>query len=65
MVDVSYLAAESASVLGVLCDFHLLNLLTQRSTITSAVLSGDSDYEIATNDLICVAEKRYVDASSQ
>jgi hypothetical protein len=29
------LAAESASVLGVLCDFHLLDLLTQGSTVSA------------------------------
>lgn len=28
------LAAEGASVLGVLCDFHLLHLLTQGSTVS-------------------------------
>jgi hypothetical protein len=37
------LSAELAHVLGVLRDFHLLHLLTERGTITGSVLSDDSD----------------------
>ena len=37
------LSAELADVLGVLRDFHLLHLLTQRGTITGSVLSDDSN----------------------
>jgi hypothetical protein len=43
----SVLAAESASVTSVLCDFHLLDLLTQRSTVTRTVLAGDSYFASA------------------
>lgn len=39
------LAAESAGVLGVLRDFDLLDLTTERSTVTGTVLSGDSDLD--------------------
>ena len=39
----SYLATEGAGVGGVLGDFHLLNLLSERGTITSAVLASDAD----------------------
>lgn len=38
----SYLAAELASVGGVLGNLHLLNLLTQRGTITSTVFANNS-----------------------
>ena len=37
------LAAEIASVLGVLGDLHLPDLLTQRCTITGAVLADNAD----------------------
>lgn len=39
----SVLAAEGADVAGVLGDFHLLDLLTERGTITGSVLAGDAD----------------------
>jgi hypothetical protein len=35
--------AESTGVTSVLRDFHLLNLLTQRRTVTGTVFTGDSD----------------------
>lgn len=38
-----YLSTEAASVLGVLGDFDLLHHLTQGSTITGTVFTGDSD----------------------
>lgn len=38
-----YLSAESASVLAVLGDFHLLDLLTERGTITDTVFTNNSD----------------------
>jgi hypothetical protein len=41
------LAAEGAGVPGVLRDFHLFHLLTQGSTITSAVFSGDTNFACA------------------
>lgn len=37
------LATEGASVLGMLGNFHLLDGLTKRSTITGTVLAGDSN----------------------
>ena len=37
--EVQYLAAERARVGGVLRDFHLLDLLTQRGTVTFPVLA--------------------------
>ena len=37
------LAAEGAGVAGVLRDFDLLHLLTERGTVTGTVLSGDAD----------------------
>eukprot|EP01102_Stenamoeba_stenopodia_P008562 TRINITY_DN2471_c0_g2_i1.p1 TRINITY_DN2471_c0_g2~~TRINITY_DN2471_c0_g2_i1.p1 ORF type:complete len:114 (+),score=11.39 TRINITY_DN2471_c0_g2_i1:44-385(+) len=37
------LAAEVASVSCVLCDFNFLHLLSETRTITSSVLSDDSD----------------------
>jgi len=37
------LSAELAHVAGVLCDLHLLDLLTERGTVTGTVLSGNSD----------------------
>ena len=37
------LAAEGAGVGGVLRDFHLLDLLTQGSTVPGTVLAGDAD----------------------
>jgi hypothetical protein len=37
------LAAEGASVLGVLCDLHLTDLLSQRGTITSSVLADNAN----------------------
>ena len=37
------LTAEGAGVAGVLGDFHLLDLLTQRGTIAGSVLAGDSN----------------------
>jgi hypothetical protein len=40
----SVLAAEGASVSGVLSDFHLLDHLSQGSTITGTVLAGDADF---------------------
>jgi len=41
------LAAESASVLGVLRDFDLLDLATERGTVTGTVLSGNSNLDSA------------------
>ena len=37
------LTAESACISGVLGDFHLLDLLTQGSTVTRAILSDNAD----------------------
>jgi hypothetical protein len=37
-----YLAAESAGILGVLCDFHLLDLLSQRGTISGKLRACQS-----------------------
>ena len=37
------LSAECADVSGVLGDFHLLDLLSEGSTISSSVLAGDAD----------------------
>lgn len=34
----SGLSAEGAGVLGVLCDFHLLHLLSQGGTVTIAIV---------------------------
>lgn len=39
----AHLAARRARVARVLGDFHLLDGLTERSTVTGTVLSGDSD----------------------
>jgi hypothetical protein len=39
----THLAAESADVLGVLGDLHLLDGLTKRSTITGSILACHSD----------------------
>lgn len=41
------LAAESAGVLGVLRDLDLLDLATERGTVTGTVLSGDSNLDSA------------------
>lgn len=41
------LAAESAGVLGVLRDLDLLDLTTERGTVTGTVLSGDSNLDSA------------------
>ena len=41
------LAAESAGVLGVLRDFDLLDLSSERGTVTGTVLSGDSNLDSA------------------
>lgn len=41
------LTAEGAGIPGVLRDFHLFHLLTQGSTITSAVFSGDTNFACA------------------
>ena len=40
--SLTHLSAESAGVLGVLRDFHLLHLLTERSTITLEIHSSFS-----------------------
>lgn len=37
------LSTESADVSRMLCDFHLLDILSEGSTITGSVLSGDTD----------------------
>ena len=42
------LTAEAAGVLGVLGNFDLLDLLTERSSIASSVLSDDSNFLSAT-----------------
>jgi hypothetical protein len=39
----AHLAAEAAEVLGVLANFDLLDLLTQRGTVAGAVLADDPD----------------------
>jgi hypothetical protein len=39
----TYFTAEHAVVSRVLGDFHLLHELTERSTVTGTVLSGDTD----------------------
>ncbi len=41
-MEVTYLSAESAGVLGMLADFNLLHLLTQRGTVTGTVFAHDS-----------------------
>lgn len=41
------LAAERASVAAVLGDFNLLDLATERRTVTRAVLAGDSNLDRA------------------
>jgi len=41
--EATYTTAESASVLAVLGDFHLLDLLTERGTITDTVFTNNSD----------------------
>lgn len=38
-----YLSTEGAGVFGVLGDFHLLDHLTEGSTITGSIFTGDSD----------------------
>ena len=40
----SGLSAERADVSCVLCDFHLLDLLTERGTITDTVFTNNSDF---------------------
>jgi len=42
-ISLIYLSTETAGILGVLGDFHLLNHFTQRGTITGTVLASDSD----------------------
>lgn len=37
------LSAECADVLGVLGDFHLLDLLSEGGTISGTVFTGDTD----------------------
>jgi hypothetical protein len=39
----SILATESAGVTGVLCDFHLLDLFSERGTVTGTVFSSNAD----------------------
>lgn len=39
----SVLSAEGACVSGMLCDFHLLYLFSERGTITDTVFTGGSD----------------------
>lgn len=39
----SVLTTERADVSRMLCDFHLLDILSEGSTITGSVLSGDTD----------------------
>lgn len=39
----THLAARGAGVAGVLGDFHLLDGLTERGTVTGTVLSGDAN----------------------
>ena len=43
MESMSYLAAESAEIFGVLRDFHLLHGFTKRGAITCAVFTDNSD----------------------
>lgn len=38
-----YLATETAGVFGMLGDFHLLHHFTKRSSVTSTILSDNSD----------------------
>lgn len=42
MVKRTYLSTERASILGVLGDFNLLDLLTQRGTIASTVFTRNA-----------------------
>lgn len=39
----AYLAAERAGIFAVLRDFHLLDHLTQRGTITGTIFTNDSN----------------------
>ena len=48
-----YLAAEGASVGGVLSDFHLLDHLSQRGTITGTVFTSDADYLKLNTNVVC------------
>jgi hypothetical protein len=52
------LSAEVASVLGVLCDLNLLDLLTQSGTIAGTVLTGDADLLGALSLFIVTATQR-------
>ena len=52
------LAAEVAGVGGVLLDFDLLHLLTQRSTISGAVLPDDSYFLGTLSHCIAISERR-------
>lgn len=41
---IPYTSTKGASILGVLGDFNLLDLLTQGSTVAGAVLADDADF---------------------
>jgi hypothetical protein len=64
------LAAECADISRVLCNFHLLHILTERCTVTGTVLSGDADlsgtlchclylYVAVSRVFLSKAQKRY------
>ena len=44
MIDGMYLSAERTGVRGVLGDFHLLDLLTERRTVSHTVFTDDSSF---------------------
>lgn len=46
------LSAEGAGVLGVLGDFHLLDLFSERGTVSSTVLAGNTDLLRALRHLV-------------
>jgi hypothetical protein len=43
LCEVTHLAAEMAGILGVLCDLHLLDRLTEGGTIPGTVLPDNSN----------------------
>lgn len=48
------LSAEGAGVAGVLRDFHLLDLFTERGTVSDTVFTGHSDLLCALRHLVVV-----------
>lgn len=51
------LAAERADVACVLGDFHLLNLLTERGTVASTILTDNADLSRALSHFESLSEK--------